>query len=256
MSSLLRIILLTTLLYAYISSVSGTVKCGKYEIYVASGKGKEVNCKKFSSSSESSESDSESDDSCSKSGSCSSSSSSSSSCSDSSSSSGSDSSESETPVASKFFKYQTGKCDCNCKCPVNSPPSSSSGSSSCGSSSSSSSSSSCGSSSSDSESSEEKKYCYCQKGYARNSKGYCIPESQCIKNSCGQNEVYMYCGTACPKTCEKLDNSGCTKNCVVGCFCKDGYVRNIDNQCIPVGQCPSKYKLCLKKIIYFLINKY
>ncbi|XP_035917182.1 chymotrypsin-elastase inhibitor ixodidin-like isoform X1 [Anopheles stephensi] len=60
--------------------------------------------------------------------------------------------------------------------------------------------------------------------------------------ACGENQVYKQCGTACPATCDNMDTvQGCTKQCVAGCFCVDGYVLNDKGQCIPKCLCPKQY---------------
>lgn len=61
------------------------------------------------------------------------------------------------------------------------------------------------------------------------------------QTTCGRNEVYMSCGTACPLTCKNvISGSGniCTKQCVAGCFCKAGYVRRASGgSCVLKSQC-------------------
>lgn len=52
----------------------------------------------------------------------------------------------------------------------------------------------------------------------------------------------MTCGTACPATCCNPKPQICTKQCVQGCFCKPGFVRDDKKICIPEDKCPkSKY---------------
>ncbi|KXJ81877.1 hypothetical protein RP20_CCG017354 [Aedes albopictus] len=62
-----------------------------------------------------------------------------------------------------------------------------------------------------------------------------------------RHEIYRQCGTACPETCDSIKLDGpiiCTANCVSGCFCKSGYVRNLDNgRCIFPEYCPSVEKV-------------
>ena len=51
---------------------------------------------------------------------------------------------------------------------------------------------------------------------------------------CDDNEEFKTCGTACPQKCGDFGPSICTKQCVVGCFCKDGYILDEqDGNCIP-----------------------
>ncbi|XP_039439707.1 zonadhesin-like [Culex pipiens pallens] len=99
--------------------------------------------------------------------------------------------------------------------------------------------------------------CICQEGFVRNDEGQCVLPSQCPNSDaiassslllaplpeCGPNELYNECGTACPETCDTfnglVENRACILLCVPGCFCKDGFVRNKDGQCIPPSECPN-----------------
>lgn len=60
---------------------------------------------------------------------------------------------------------------------------------------------------------------------------------------CPEGEEFNKCGSACPKTCKDPGPVSCTRQCVAGCFCKDGLVRNDQNKCVPPSDCftPSKY---------------
>ncbi|RWS23625.1 scavenger receptor cysteine-rich protein-like protein [Leptotrombidium deliense] len=96
--------------------------------------------------------------------------------------------------------------------------------------------------------------CKCKDGYVRNSNGKCLHPNQCsIKSqllatlraifgtskSCKQNEKYTECGSACPDTCDNYQDKGriCTSQCVSGCECNDGYVRNSDGECVHPDEC-------------------
>uniref|UniRef100_A0A8W7PH86 TIL domain-containing protein n=1 Tax=Anopheles coluzzii TaxID=1518534 RepID=A0A8W7PH86_ANOCL len=54
-------------------------------------------------------------------------------------------------------------------------------------------------------------------------------------------EVYNECGSSCDdRTCENIrrgDHLACTKHCVEGCFCRNGYVRDKHDRCIPSYRC-------------------
>lgn len=56
----------------------------------------------------------------------------------------------------------------------------------------------------------------------------------------GRNEVFVRCGTACPRTCSNRGTSSdrnCVQVCVPGCFCQRGYVRDRLWQCVRSRQC-------------------
>ncbi|XP_037944089.1 chymotrypsin inhibitor-like [Teleopsis dalmanni] len=54
---------------------------------------------------------------------------------------------------------------------------------------------------------------------------------------CGENEEFSRCGSVCPETCNSESHRDCTKQCIVGCFCKDGFVKGNDEKCIPKSSC-------------------
>jgi len=88
--------------------------------------------------------------------------------------------------------------------------------------------------------------CHCQKGYVRNAQGKCVLPEQCpSKAVCGKNQEYQECGTACPLTCDNLDNPPkvCTLQCVIGCACQKGYVKNSEGECVLPEQCKA-HNLC------------
>ncbi|XP_054161710.1 zonadhesin-like [Oppia nitens] len=82
--------------------------------------------------------------------------------------------------------------------------------------------------------------CFCNSGYYRNKKGKCVTKSTCDTDPilCNTNEEYLYCGNHCGETCEDLRNPiHCPKVCEKGCFCKHGYYRDIDGNCLTKDQC-------------------
>ncbi|XP_063367819.1 zonadhesin-like [Cydia amplana] len=87
--------------------------------------------------------------------------------------------------------------------------------------------------------------CFCREGYVRNAYGVCIHPKKCpSKPVCLQeHEEYQSCGSSCPDNCANYKNPDriCTMQCVAGCNCKKGYVRNLKNgTCIKPEQCPIK----------------
>ncbi|XP_026732934.1 mucin-5B-like isoform X2 [Trichoplusia ni] len=57
---------------------------------------------------------------------------------------------------------------------------------------------------------------------------------------CPANEEYQSCGT-CTRTCEN-PNPICPAQCISGCFCIEGRVRNREGKCVRPDQCPSAPK--------------
>lgn len=55
----------------------------------------------------------------------------------------------------------------------------------------------------------------------------------------GNHEVFSRCGNyACQKTCySRHKHDDCEENCVPGCVCEKGFVRNKHGNCVPYSQC-------------------
>lgn len=89
--------------------------------------------------------------------------------------------------------------------------------------------------------------CRCAPGYVRNPdqdiKG-CIPAEECpINKDCGKNAMLLWDGgcAPCETTCNSFFGEAivCTKLCrLEECVCKEGFVRNAENACIPISECP------------------
>jgi hypothetical protein len=91
--------------------------------------------------------------------------------------------------------------------------------------------------------------CFCQEGFLKNAKGECVRPQECEARTqetpmdfeipqCPNNEEFQACGSACAPTCANPHPSPvCTKNCVIGCFCKPGYLRTKLGLCVPANQC-------------------
>jgi len=63
-------------------------------------------------------------------------------------------------------------------------------------------------------------------------------------DSCGANQEFSSCGSACPDMCNegtKMPPRICTFECKVGCFCREGYIRDKKTEeCIPQKECAEK----------------
>ncbi|XP_055930162.1 zonadhesin-like [Argiope bruennichi] len=82
------------------------------------------------------------------------------------------------------------------------------------------------------------KGCFCKRGFIRGPQGTCIQPQLCPVE-CGENEEYLQCGPACPLSCEtQVRTSVCSHDCVRGCFCKPGFVRDPAGKCINPAFCP------------------
>ncbi|XP_053974060.1 chymotrypsin inhibitor-like [Hylaeus volcanicus] len=58
------------------------------------------------------------------------------------------------------------------------------------------------------------------------------------RHGCPKNQVWDFCSTACPPTCKKPKPDICTLQCVIGCRCIKGLLRNEKGECIPPSECP------------------
>ncbi|XP_043497664.1 chymotrypsin inhibitor-like [Polistes fuscatus] len=57
------------------------------------------------------------------------------------------------------------------------------------------------------------------------------------KNDCGPNQIFDSCGLSCQRTCKNPSPNICTYECIAGCRCVDGYVRNDNNECVLTKNC-------------------
>ncbi|XP_054006958.1 chymotrypsin inhibitor-like [Hylaeus anthracinus] len=54
---------------------------------------------------------------------------------------------------------------------------------------------------------------------------------------CGLNEEFKSCGSSCEPTCGVPKAQACTLECKTGCQCKNGFMRNSENECVTRENC-------------------
>lgn len=61
-----------------------------------------------------------------------------------------------------------------------------------------------------------------------------IKWGDCPTPKCRKNEEHNWCGSACEPTCALMASEPpiCTEQCVSGCFCKDGWLKNANGRCV------------------------
>ncbi|KAG7309637.1 hypothetical protein JYU34_004115 [Plutella xylostella] len=91
--------------------------------------------------------------------------------------------------------------------------------------------------------------CTCKRGFYRNDDGVCVPVEQCSQPKCFEGEEYTECGSACEATCNNLNDTSCTKQCVEKCSCRKGLVRSDDGSCILPENC-SLQQQCKENEVY------
>ncbi|PZC75812.1 hypothetical protein B5X24_HaOG205632 [Helicoverpa armigera] len=88
--------------------------------------------------------------------------------------------------------------------------------------------------------------CVCKPGFIRNDNNDCITEDQCDK--CTKENEFYDCGELCDNVCATLSERNRThcdlwiSRCVRQCYCKDGYARDENRNCIPIDKCPETPK--------------
>ncbi|XP_047020461.1 zonadhesin-like isoform X3 [Helicoverpa zea] len=94
------------------------------------------------------------------------------------------------------------------------------------------------------------KGCVCQVGYLRDENGDCIPEDQCIPNPCQPSEEFSNCTQAVcrAQNCSDKDIPQACPNvadgdCIQGCVCQEGSLRDESGYCVPERLC--KLNTCL-----------
>uniref|UniRef100_A0A2A4J0S7 TIL domain-containing protein n=1 Tax=Heliothis virescens TaxID=7102 RepID=A0A2A4J0S7_HELVI len=84
--------------------------------------------------------------------------------------------------------------------------------------------------------------CVCKSGYIRDENYECVPEEQC--EICTKENEFYDCGALCDNVCATLTTQNRTNcklwnpRCVRKCYCKDGYARDDNKNCVPVEECP------------------
>ncbi|KAG8199023.1 hypothetical protein JTE90_021038 [Oedothorax gibbosus] len=90
--------------------------------------------------------------------------------------------------------------------------------------------------------------CYCKPGFltSRDGKGCVRPEHCDLKQipepvipKCPANSIFIRCGSACVPTCQNPYPGPCNSDeCVTACFCKPGYLMNVNSTaCVRPDQC-------------------
>lgn len=104
--------------------------------------------------------------------------------------------------------------------------------------------------------------CICAKGYLRDENGKCVLPTECSTfPECPFNEQYSACGAGCQNRCDYIRQGiaiACLPDCVSGCICNSGFVRDDNGICVPEEQCqPISTFFFLKFLLQFWnINSY
>ncbi|XP_003696076.1 chymotrypsin inhibitor [Apis florea] len=61
--------------------------------------------------------------------------------------------------------------------------------------------------------------------------------SSSFGEECGPNEVFSTCGSACAPTCAEPKARVCTMQCIIGCKCQEGFLRNGEGACVLPQNC-------------------
>ncbi|XP_037524484.1 zonadhesin-like [Rhipicephalus sanguineus] len=100
---------------------------------------------------------------------------------------------------------------------------------------------------------QKRRDCICRPGFVRNSWGDCITKKECMHCKCHPNKDFNVCARACPVICNEPIRTSCSKECVFGCDCPPGFVRDRKkkNRCVKATKCAlkcpahSKFQFCV-----------
>lgn len=80
-----------------------------------------------------------------------------------------------------------------------------------------------------------KQGCVCKNGFVKNCEGACVLANDYCE-VCSMNEFYTDCGHIPEATC--LNPLQISQRTAPGCVCRNGYILDFNNKCIPQSQCP------------------
>lgn len=60
----------------------------------------------------------------------------------------------------------------------------------------------------------------------------------CVNCDSSPNQIFKECGSLCEPACNKVMSPFCPEVCVLGCFCKDGFIKDeLNNKCVLPDEC-------------------
>ncbi|CAD6189452.1 unnamed protein product [Caenorhabditis auriculariae] len=74
----------------------------------------------------------------------------------------------------------------------------------------------------------------------RNRVAQCVPSrpTRAENRTCGQNEEFRACGTACEPKCGRPEPEVCTEQCILNvCQCRRGFARSSEGRCVRRSEC-------------------
>lgn len=66
-----------------------------------------------------------------------------------------------------------------------------------------------------------------------------IPFFFTLDKRCGPNQKYANCAVRCQPTCKNPNafNGTCTRECLIGCICKTGFLKDENGDCVMPEDC-------------------
>ncbi|XP_071034610.1 serine-rich adhesin for platelets isoform X2 [Parasteatoda tepidariorum] len=81
--------------------------------------------------------------------------------------------------------------------------------------------------------------CFCSPGLVIDENGNCVDVKDCFQQACGIDEEWWDCKPECHNTCENYARAEACEDtvCNEGCFCREGYIRDVDGSCVDPEEC-------------------